>query len=385
MDSKVATDKQIAEELNITHAELIEWQSILKTTNVVSLNEYVEQGSEPAMDARSNSHFQQPETAISKKELKKVLAEALEQLTDKEKKVILLYYYEEMTLKEISATLEVSESRVSQLHTKALGKMKSKMGDYMDVFAGQTCNKWGGNMNQVNGYIQVEYREDNEAFLIYYPPKESGEKPDYRECSEYLKSHGFENYDNQAMRQLILGDAKSEMSLGVGDGIEFIESMSYKISLDKMKVTCRFYPPSTKGNCMNAKDILGELGKKGVKYGIDQDLILEFIENRVYFTDFVIAEGLAPVHGVDDKIEYFFNTNPNLKPKHNEDGSVDYHSLDTISHVNAGDLLATLHPMNPGQPGSDVFGKVTPPRSVKNKKLEYGRNISISEDGINIY
>ena len=133
---KVATDKQIAEELNITHAELIEWQSILKTTNVVSLNEYVEQGAEPAMDARNNSHFQQPETAISKKELKKVLAEALEQLTEKEKKVILLYYYEEMTLKEISVTLEVSESRVSQLHTKALGKMKSKMGDYMDVFAG---------------------------------------------------------------------------------------------------------------------------------------------------------------------------------------------------------------------------------------------------------
>ena len=133
---KVATDKQIAEELGITHAELIEWQSILKTTNVVSLNEYVEQGSEPVMDARRNSQFQQPETAISKQELKKVLAEALEQLTDKEKKVILLYYYEEMTLKEISMTLEVSESRVSQLHTKALGKMKNKMGDYMDVFAG---------------------------------------------------------------------------------------------------------------------------------------------------------------------------------------------------------------------------------------------------------
>ncbi len=88
------------------------------------------------MDARRNSHFEQPETVISKQELKKVLAEALEQLTDKEKKVILLYYYEEMTLKEISATLEVSESRISQLHTKALNKMRSKMGDYMDVFAG---------------------------------------------------------------------------------------------------------------------------------------------------------------------------------------------------------------------------------------------------------
>ena len=41
--------------------------------------------------------------------------------------------YEELTLKEISNVLEVSESRVSQLHTKALGKMKSKMGNYMGI------------------------------------------------------------------------------------------------------------------------------------------------------------------------------------------------------------------------------------------------------------
>ena len=49
-------------------------------------------------------------------------------ITDKEKKVILLYYYEELTLKEISSVLEVSESRISQLHTKALQKMKVKLG-----------------------------------------------------------------------------------------------------------------------------------------------------------------------------------------------------------------------------------------------------------------
>lgn len=65
----------------------------------------------------------------------KVLGEALELLTEKEQKVITLYYYEELTLKEISHILEVSESRVSQLHTRALQKMKSKMGNYMGVFA----------------------------------------------------------------------------------------------------------------------------------------------------------------------------------------------------------------------------------------------------------
>ena len=49
--------------------------------------------------------------------------------------MIELYYYEELTLKEISNVLEVSESRVSQLHTRALQKMKSKMGNYMGIFS----------------------------------------------------------------------------------------------------------------------------------------------------------------------------------------------------------------------------------------------------------
>ena len=55
--------------------------------------------------------------------------------TQKEKKVILLYYYEDLTLKEISNVLEVSESRISQLHTRALQKMKAKMGNYMGIFS----------------------------------------------------------------------------------------------------------------------------------------------------------------------------------------------------------------------------------------------------------
>ena len=54
-------------------------------------------------------------------------------LTEKEQKVITLYYYEELTLKEISNILEVSESRISQLHTRALQKMKTKMGNYMGI------------------------------------------------------------------------------------------------------------------------------------------------------------------------------------------------------------------------------------------------------------
>ncbi len=128
-----ATDEELAEELGVTGTELLEWQSQLKVTNIISLNEFVEQGGEPVMDARNNSQFAQPEETVAEEELKKVLSETLELLTEKERRVILLYYYEELTLKEISNILEVSESRVSQLHTKALLKMRKRMGNYMGI------------------------------------------------------------------------------------------------------------------------------------------------------------------------------------------------------------------------------------------------------------
>lgn len=132
---KTALDEEVARELGVSGDELLEWQSQLKVTNVVSLNEFIEQGSEPVMDARHNSHFIQPEEQVQETELKEKLQEAMEQLTEKEKKVILLYYYEDLTLKEISKVLEVSESRISQLHTKALSKMQKTMGAYLEILA----------------------------------------------------------------------------------------------------------------------------------------------------------------------------------------------------------------------------------------------------------
>ena len=132
----VATDAEVAEKMNITEDEYVNWQGQMKVTNVVSLNEFMESGADVAQDATGNAHFDAPEEALEKKELKEKLAEALELLTEKEKKVILLYYYEELTLKEIAHVLEVSESRVSQLHTRALQKMKEKLGKYMGLLSG---------------------------------------------------------------------------------------------------------------------------------------------------------------------------------------------------------------------------------------------------------
>ena len=130
-----ATDEEIAQGLGISSDEYVDWQSQMKVTGIISLNEYMDQGSDISQDygRGTASRFDSPEESIEKKELAKMLSEAMELLTEKEKRVIELYYYEDLTLKEISSILEVSESRISQLHTRALQKMKTKMGNYMGI------------------------------------------------------------------------------------------------------------------------------------------------------------------------------------------------------------------------------------------------------------
>lgn len=133
-NGRPATDAELAAYMGISEDEFLDWQNQVKADNIISLNEYVEQGNDISSEKSISSGFETPESVVEKSELKKMLEESLELLTEKEKKVILLYYYEELTLKEISCVLEVSESRISQLHTKALQKMRTKMGNYIGIF-----------------------------------------------------------------------------------------------------------------------------------------------------------------------------------------------------------------------------------------------------------
>ena len=133
---RLATDEEIAAELEISVDELDSWQAQTKAAGILSLDDYMEQGHEGGISSISDGaeDYHQPEKIYEKQEIKQILLETLESLTEKEKKVILLYYYEELTLKEINAVLEVSESRISQLHTKAIQKLRLKLGTNIELF-----------------------------------------------------------------------------------------------------------------------------------------------------------------------------------------------------------------------------------------------------------
>ncbi|MCM1272205.1 MAG: FliA/WhiG family RNA polymerase sigma factor [Clostridium sp.] len=130
------TDEDIAKELGITEDEYVSWQGQTNISNVSSLEDFLEQGNEVRSSGNPAYMRIEPENVIMEKEMKKSLVEALDSLTEKERNVVLLYYYEELTLKEISRAMSVSESRVSQLHSKALKKMKTFLGDNFTAMMG---------------------------------------------------------------------------------------------------------------------------------------------------------------------------------------------------------------------------------------------------------
>ena len=122
---RTPTDEEVTLSLNITPSEYYQMLQESNVSALVFIEDYKIQ-----VDAIPDELSEVPEMYLAKQELIETLAEAIDALPEREKMVITLYYYEELTLKEISAILEVSESRVSQLHTKGVSRLRQRLAKY---------------------------------------------------------------------------------------------------------------------------------------------------------------------------------------------------------------------------------------------------------------
>jgi len=123
------TEQNVAKKLGMSIEEYSRIQDKITSGTIMSLENYLEQNYE--MNIGGLYDFtNQPELILENNELKEFLIKEIENLTEREQMVLKLYYYEELSVKEISKILGVSESRVSQLHTKALLKLRAKLDKY---------------------------------------------------------------------------------------------------------------------------------------------------------------------------------------------------------------------------------------------------------------
>jgi len=126
-----ANDKEVSDELGIKLEEFYELVDQIKGLNLGSFHEMGSQdddrNSEPLIRYIPDAPQMDPFFLFHKTEIKGLLAGAIDTLPKKERLVVSLYYYDELTMKEIGKVLGVNESRVSQLHTKAMLRLRTKL------------------------------------------------------------------------------------------------------------------------------------------------------------------------------------------------------------------------------------------------------------------
>jgi RNA polymerase sigma factor for flagellar operon FliA len=127
-----ASDEEICDAMGITANDFYQLLSEVSCTTLSSLDELWlvhsnDDDSVRMMDLVPNQESEDPLFQVEMDEMKSTLAGAIDSLPERERMVIALYYYEGLTLKEIGEIMEISESRVSQIHTKAVFRLRGKL------------------------------------------------------------------------------------------------------------------------------------------------------------------------------------------------------------------------------------------------------------------
>lgn len=127
-----ATEREIAEHMGISEIEVSELLVRMGRTNIYSLDDMLQTG-----DGDDNiqfidmivDHEASTSAEAEGREIRRILSESIDRLPERERLVVALYYFEGLTFKEIGKVLGVSESRVYQLHTQAMGRLRSHLRD----------------------------------------------------------------------------------------------------------------------------------------------------------------------------------------------------------------------------------------------------------------
>ncbi|NVM04889.1 MAG: DUF342 domain-containing protein, partial [Candidatus Helarchaeota archaeon] len=169
------------------------------------------------------------------------------------------------------------------------------------------------------------------------------------------------------------------------DGEKIVKNgeVKVKVTHDELEAYIKVIP-AINGEEATYDDAIRELKKSDVVYGINDELLKEIFENRIFDKEVLIASGLLPVDGEDGKIKYFFDVNREVKPKEDEKGNVDFKDLNLIQNIKKGGKLVEVIPPKPGVEGKKVTGKPIPPKEGERRKLPQGKNTMPMPENPNI-
>ena len=233
-----------------------------------------------------------------------------------------------------------------------------------------------------NGYFQIEKKTDG-LYVHVTHAEGNGKKATLEEFIAYLDKKKVP-YSNavELRRAFELAEAQgSAVKFSNAEIIPFNGWVEYQAVNEGQELVARMYPPVFGMPDITEREVEMDLLHMRVSFGIKKKMIQKITSEKRYLETFIVAHGEMPIEGKDAELKYYFSTEHVTKPKVNEDGTVDFHHLDMISSVKAGDIVAEIFPEDKGKPGMNIYGNALPPRKVARKIFRHGRNLEVSEDG----
>ena len=132
---RIPADEEIAQRLNMTMDEFFDLLNQVRPVSVLSIDEqatFSNVDKKSILNLLESCKLSNPFNQLNVKSIKEIVAKAIEELPERQRLVLSLYYYEDLNLKEIGKILRVTESRVSQLHAQAVSRLRQKLNQYFN-------------------------------------------------------------------------------------------------------------------------------------------------------------------------------------------------------------------------------------------------------------
>jgi uncharacterized protein len=169
----------------------------------------------------------------------------------------------------------------------------------------------------------------------------------------------------------------------VQEEIKVDSKCEIRISTDNFNAYAFITSPQG-GKDVTKEALYDALKEKNVIFGIKDDVINNIVENKIYEREMLIAVGVQPIDGESAKLDYHFDTNSETTLVEDDEGKINYHELSLIKNVTDGQILVTMTPATDGIPGKNVLGEAVKQKEGKKVLMPKGKNVTISEDGLNI-
>ena len=158
--------------------------------------------------------------------------------------------------------------------------------------------------------------------------------------------------------------------------------MELQVSTDNMAAYLRVQPAKNGNRAVTYEEVIDFLHEHGIVFGILEDSIHDFCDNKKFYLELTCARGIDPIDQNDGKLEYLVRIDQTIAPKQKEDGTVDFRDLGLVQNVSKGDVLCRLIPPEGGEDGTDIYQHSVSFHVGRTPKFPSGKNTEITEDGL---